>query len=1288
MRQRTPAPLFSRFLDLYEESVGATRVLAGLPPLVIVTRRLYQLSSEARRPLDDLPQRGHAAYFMKEMGCRAGPACTESRVLMAMRVARGAGACCLDARTTTSSLMLHKLPLLRAHPTPLTCRRSLASGLYQAFRHCFSLCYHPAYLTQWQPCLRVEVARVNGSRNSKSSVQELQSSSKECIEWWAKKVEQMKKPVVKELIKRLSYSNLLGLDENLKNGSCRDGSLNGELLGVKTKYPCEVLLCRVGEFYEAVGFDACVLVEYASLNPMSGLRSDTVPRAGCPVMNLRQTLDALTSSGFSVCVYEEVKGPSQGRVRKDRFVSGHAHPGSPYVYGLAEANVDLDVQEEVFVVGISRSSRGYCLTFVSEMMRTFSVEDALTEEAAVARLRTKTCFQLFLHRSLQKHSSGLYNWREYGEGGMLWAECQGKSCEWFDHDSVSQIIAKVKILYSLDPAEEFREVVFQSKGRPKPLSVGTASQIGIIPTVGVPSLLRVLLPTTDSTGLCCAYMRDLLLNPPTAKIASAIQVSCKLMLQVTSAIPDFTCVSAAKLVKLISSKEANYLEFSRVRRLAEDVILMHKDEQMHPILQNLLVPASSSTGLEMDCQVLVNNCAHLVTQLNNVLAAEGDLEQLFSSVPHIPDDFFQTLEYTWRGRVKRELADDCYEEVQNAAQQLSTAVENDFIPIVMRVRASDAHMMGSPKADIMFSRDNDAVWLKLRNIPASLLKEFSGLLPAQDAKCKRVKDDLYSTVSVESALERYRTAVLSASSRVYEIFRNLAEELKGRLNTIVFTSVLAVIAKTLFAHVSEGTRRDWTFPELVNDDDEELLTHDAKDGTYDSNPAMVVPRRKDKLVMEDLIPYWADKANSVVVSNSVRMSSLHLLTGPNGGGKSSILRSIGAATVLGMCGLMVPCSSAWIPRFDAVMLRMMPQDSPADGKSSFQMEMSELRTILQGITSRSMVLVDEICRGTEVQKGTAITASVIEFLDSAGCMGILSTHLHGLLDMKLDVKNLVYKAMGTTIIDGALKPTWKMDDGCCRESLAFETARSEGVEESVLDRARELYAMYFDSQQSALTNGAPVSLDSSLSCISLSDKKGVLENVDCKQSANECTADAAGISQGPERNAIAALDGLARLEQDANSCMSQSSNGKTTNGATKVFEESCRRKISELYKRCFMGDIIGNQDIAFTKVGYCEQPPPGAVGRSCVYLMLRPDGRFYIGQTDNISGRIKAHRSKPGLQRAVFMYVQIANKSLASELETSLLNELPSHGVVLVNKADQNHRHFGTRTFVPCELPF
>lgn len=94
--------------------------------------------------------------------------------------------------------------------------------------------------------------------------------------------------------------------------------------------------------------------------------------------------------------------------------------------------------------------------------------------------------------------------------------------------------------------------------------------------------------------------------------------------------------------------------------------------------------------------------------------------------------------------------------------------------------------------------------------------------------------------------------------------------------------------------------------------------------------------KTNKMELSGLSPYWFDVAQGNAIQNTVKMHSLFLLTGPNGGGKSSLLRSICAAALLGICGLMVPAESAVIPHFDSVMLHMKAYDSPADGKSSFQ----------------------------------------------------------------------------------------------------------------------------------------------------------------------------------------------------------------------------------------------------------------------------------------------------------------------------------------------------------------
>ncbi|KDO52255.1 hypothetical protein CISIN_1g0015702mg, partial [Citrus sinensis] len=358
--------------------------------------------------------------------------------------------------------------------------------------------------------------------------------------WWQERLQMCRKPSTLHLVNRLKYSNLLGLDVNLKNGSLKEGTLNWEMLQFKSKFPREVLLCRVGDFYEAIGIDACILVEYAGLNPFGGLRPESIPKAGCPVVNLRQTLDDLTRNGYSVCIVEEVQGPTQARSRKSRFISGHAHPGSPYVFGLVGIDHDLDFPEPMPVIGVSRSAKGYCIISILETMKTYSLEDGLTEDALVTKLRTSRYHHLFLHTSLRQNTSGTSRWGEYGEGGLLWGECIARHFEWFEGDPVIELLLKVKELYGLENEVTFRNVTVSYENRPRPLHLGTATQIGAIPTEGIPCLLKVLLPSNCS-GLPILYVRDLLLNPPAYEIASTIQAICKLMSKVTCSIPEFTC---------------------------------------------------------------------------------------------------------------------------------------------------------------------------------------------------------------------------------------------------------------------------------------------------------------------------------------------------------------------------------------------------------------------------------------------------------------------------------------------------------------------------------------------------------------------------------------------------------------------------------------------------------------------------------------------------------------------------------------------------------------------------
>ncbi|XP_022924548.1 DNA mismatch repair protein MSH1, mitochondrial isoform X1 [Cucurbita moschata] len=1058
------------------------------------------------------------------------------------------------------------------------------------------------------------------------------------ISWWKEMVESCKKPSSVQLVKRLDFSNLLGLDINLKNGSLKEGTLNWEILQFKAKFPREVLLCRVGDFYEAIGIDACILVEYAGLNPFGGQRMDSVPKAGCPVVNLRQTLDDLTRNGFSVCIVEEVQGPMQARSRKGRFISGHAHPGSPYVFGLVGVDHDLDFPEPMPVVGISRSARGYCISLVIETMKTYSSEDGLTEEALVTKLRTCQYHHLFLHTSLRNNSSGTCRWGEFGEGGRLWGECNSRHFEWFDGNPLTNLLSKVKDLYGLDDEVTFRNVTISSENRPHPLTLGTATQIGAIPTEGIPCLLKVLLPS-NCAGLPALYIRDLLLNPPAYEIATTIQATCRLMSNVTCAIPDFTCFPPAKLVKLLEMREANHIEFCRMKNVLDEILHMHKNCELSNILKLLMDPSSVATGLKIDYDTFVDKCEWASSRVGEMifLDNESESDQKINSYFIIPNDFFEDMESSWKGRVKRIHIEEVCTEVESAAEALSLAVTEDFVPIISRIKATTAPL-GGPKGEILYARDNQSVWFKGRRFAPAVWagspgeEEIKQLKPALDSKGKKVGDEWFTTKKVEDALTRYQEANAKAKARVVDLLRQLSSELLAKMNVLIFASMLLIIAKALFAHVSEGRRRKWVFPTLAAPSDRSKQGRKSMEG-------------KVGMKLVGLSPYWFDVIEGNAVQNSIEMESLFLLTGPNGGGKSSLLRSICAAALLGICGFMVPAESALIPHFDSIMLHMKSFDSPADGKSSFQVEMSEMRSIMSRATESSLVLIDEICRGTETAKGTCIAGSIVEALDKVGCLGIVSTHLHGIFNLPLDINNTVFKAMGTVCTDGRTVPTWKLIGGICRESLAFETAKNEGICEAIIHRAQDLYLSNYVEQ--GISGKQKMNLypsNSSHARLNGNDKPHLLSN---------------GVTVEAERP---------KTEKTKKKVVSW----KEIEGAITAI---CQKKLIEFHKD---KNTLKPAEIQCVLIDAREKPPPSTVGASSVYVILRPDGKFYVGQTDDLEGRVHSHRLKEGMRDAAFLYFIVPGKSLACQLETLLINRLPDHGLQLTNVADGKHRNFGT----------
>ncbi|KAF8925476.1 DNA mismatch repair protein msh6, partial [Dissophora ornata] len=195
--------------------------------------------------------------------------------------------------------------------------------------------------------------------------------------------------------------------------------------------------------------------------------------------------------------------------------------------------------------------------------------------------------------------------------------------------------------------------------------------------------------------------------------------------------------------------------------------------------------------------------------------------------------------------------------------------------------------------------------------------------------------------------------------------------------------------------------------------------------------------------------------------------NLILLTGPNMGGKSTLLRQTCVAIIMAQLGCYVPAEKCRLTPFDRIFTRIGANDNILAGQSTFMVELSETSKILAEATERSMVILDELGRGTSTFDGYAIAYSVLHELSTKiGCLGLFSTH-YGTLTTEFERDpNVALKHMACQVDQANREVTflYKLVDGVCEKSYGMNVAHMAGVPRKIVDRA-EVMAEEFELKQ-------------------------------------------------------------------------------------------------------------------------------------------------------------------------------------------------------------------------------
>ncbi len=338
---------------------------------------------------------------------------------------------------------------------------------------------------------------------------------------------------------------------------------------------------------------------------------------------------------------------------------------------------------------------------------------------------------------------------------------------------------------------------------------------------------------------------------------------------------------------------------------------------------------------------------------------------------------------------------------------------------------------------------------KINKIKVGYNRVFGYYIEVTNANLDKIPDDFIRKQTLTNAerffteeLKDYENKILSAEENINkietEVFNSLREEvlncIEGILNNAKILSKLDIC--TSLSKTSEFKK--YIRPEISNDNS--IVIKDSR------HP-----------VIEDILGHDDDFIpNDIVIDN--KKNQISLITGPNMSGKSTYLRQIGIIIILAQAGCYVPCSEAKISIIDRLFTRVGASDNLAGGESTFLVEMNETANILNNLTDSSLILLDEIGRGTSTYDGLSIAWAITEFLHNSkkSPITLFATHYHELIELVDKLKNAKNYSVMVKENAGNVVFLRKIIKGGTDKSYGIHVAKMAGIPKNVIRRSDKI----------------------------------------------------------------------------------------------------------------------------------------------------------------------------------------------------------------------------------------
>ena len=788
-----------------------------------------------------------------------------------------------------------------------------------------------------------------------------------------------------------------------------DTPLIKQFFSVKAEHPEAVLLYRVGDFYESYSSDAVLVSKVLGLvlTKKSNGEKGYIEMAGFPHHAIDVYLPKLVRAGHKVAVCDQLEDPKLTKKLVKRGVTELVTPGITFNDQL------LDQKENNFLAGLTFEKDLCGAAFLDVSTGTFQVTQGSLDYVGtlLASLSPK---EIVVQRGCEKGVRAKYGDDLYISTLEEWA---------FVYDAAEE---KLKKQFGVKSLKGFAVDRY-------PLGICSAGA------------LLVYLEQTRHTGLrnICSLSRidgdrfvwmdkftirnlELFDSSAGGEGVSLISVIDRCSSPMGSRmLRNWLAMPVMDIRELNSRYDvvSHFVEAEEDRNALQEMIGGIGD------LERIISRAATGKIMPREIMQLGRGLGHMepisslcsgrgVAALDNLIAGMKDCSELLQTITTTMAP--EPAAAIGKGEVIARGIDPELDELRNISSG-----GKDYLLALQR---SEAERTGITSLKIGYN-NVFGYYIEVRNT-------FRDLVPQEwIRKQTLVNAERYIT----EELKEYQSKILGAEERIYAIETGISGELVAKIQKqiVAIQTNSRIIARLdiLAGFAQLAMERNYCRPQMAKD-----LVLDIRDGRHPVIETLMPPG--EEYVPNDVL--LDDKKQQVII-----------LTGPNMAGKSALLRQTALIVLLAQIGSFVPASSAHIGCFDKIFTRVGASDNISRGESTFMVEMLETSMILHNLSARSLVLLDEIGRGTSTYDGMSIARAIVEYIHEYGhgAKTLFATHYHELNDLEEiypRVRNfhITIREVGTQVI--FLR---KLKEGGTAHSFGIHVARMAGMPKEVIESA-------------------------------------------------------------------------------------------------------------------------------------------------------------------------------------------------------------------------------------------